>query len=59
MGSTTDKIKGRVKEAVGAITDNDRLKREGRTDQAEGEVKETVEKVQDKAKQVVEKVKNA
>jgi uncharacterized protein YjbJ (UPF0337 family) len=59
MGSTTDKIKGRVKEAVGVITDNDRLKREGRTDQAEGEVKETVEKVQDKAKQVVEKVKNA
>ena len=32
MGSTTDKIKGRVKEAVGVITDNDRLKKEGRTD---------------------------
>jgi uncharacterized protein YjbJ (UPF0337 family) len=59
MGSTTDKIKGRVKEAVGVITDNDRLKQEGRTDQAVGEVKETVEKVQDKVKRVVEKVENA
>jgi uncharacterized protein YjbJ (UPF0337 family) len=59
MGSTTDKIKGRVKEAVGAITDNDRLKQEGRTDQAVGEVKETVEKAKDKVKRVVEKVENA
>jgi hypothetical protein len=29
MGSKSDKLKGRVKEAVGALTDNDRLKREG------------------------------
>jgi len=29
MGSTIDKIKGRLKEALGVITDNDRLKREG------------------------------
>ena len=61
MGSTTDKIKGRVKEAVGVITDNDRLKREGQTDQVMGEVKETAEwaaeKVQDKVERVVEKVK--
>jgi uncharacterized protein YjbJ (UPF0337 family) len=59
MGSTTDKIKGRVKEAVGVITDNDRLKKEGRTDQVVGEVKETVEKVHDKVNRVVKKVKNA
>ena len=30
MGSKTDKIKGRIKEAVGALTDNDDLKREGK-----------------------------
>jgi uncharacterized protein YjbJ (UPF0337 family) len=59
MGSTTDKIKGRVKEAVGVLTDNDRLKREGQTDQVVGEVKETAEKVQDKVKRVVKKVKDA
>jgi uncharacterized protein YjbJ (UPF0337 family) len=59
MGSTTDKIKGRVKEAVGVIADNDRLKREGQTDQVVGELKETGEKMQDKVKRVVEKIENA
>jgi uncharacterized protein YjbJ (UPF0337 family) len=59
MGSTTDKIKGRVKEAVGVITDNDRLKREGQTDQVVGEVKEAAEKVKDTVERVVEKVKDA
>jgi len=59
MGSTTDKIKGRLKEAVGVITDNDRLKSEGQTDQVVGEVKEAAEKVKDKAERVVEKVTDA
>jgi uncharacterized protein YjbJ (UPF0337 family) len=59
MGSTTDKIKGRVKEAVGVITDNDRLKREGQTDQVVGEVKEAAEKVKDRVERVVEKVRDA
>ena len=59
MGSTIDKIKGRLKEAVGVITDNDRLKREGQTDQVVGEVKEAAEKVKDKVERVVEKVKDA
>ncbi len=59
MGSTTDKIKGRVKEAVGVLTDNDRLKREGQTDQVVGEVKEAAEKVKDKVERVVEKIKDA
>jgi uncharacterized protein YjbJ (UPF0337 family) len=58
MGSTTDKIKGRVKETVGVITDNDRLKQEGRTDQAVGEVKEAVEKAKDNVKRVVENLKD-
>jgi len=59
MGSMTDKIKGRIKEAVGVITGNDRLKSEGQTDQAVGEVKEVAEKVKDKVERVVEKVKGA
>lgn len=59
MGSTTDKIKGRVKEAVGVLTDNDRLKREGQTDQMVGEVKEAAEKVKDTVERVVEKIKDA
>jgi uncharacterized protein YjbJ (UPF0337 family) len=73
MGSKSDKIKGRIKEAVGVLADDDRLRREGQRDQAVGEVKETVEKaaqqvkekvertaekIKAKAKRAVEKVKN-
>jgi uncharacterized protein YjbJ (UPF0337 family) len=50
MSGTTDKIKGRAKEAVGALVGNHRLKRGGRMDQTIGEVKETVERLIDKAK---------
>jgi uncharacterized protein YjbJ (UPF0337 family) len=50
MSGTTDKIKGRVKEAVGVVTDNQRLKDEGRTDQAIGRVKKAGGRVLDKAK---------
>jgi uncharacterized protein YjbJ (UPF0337 family) len=63
MGSTTDKITGRVKEAVGVLTDNDRLKREGQTDQVVGDVKDAAEraakKVKDTVERVVEKIKDA
>jgi uncharacterized protein YjbJ (UPF0337 family) len=63
MGSKSDKIKGRIKEAVGVLADDDRLKRQGQRDQAVGEVKETVEKAAEKVKETVakavEKVKDA
>jgi uncharacterized protein YjbJ (UPF0337 family) len=54
MSGKTDKIKGRVKEAAGAITGNDKLRREGKIDQAAGKTKEAVEKVVDKTKKVIE-----
>jgi uncharacterized protein YjbJ (UPF0337 family) len=47
---TSDKIKGRVKEAVGVLTDDQRLKDQGKLDQATGKVKKAVERVIDKAK---------
>jgi uncharacterized protein YjbJ (UPF0337 family) len=50
MSGTGDQIKGRVKEAVGAVTDNQRLKNEGQKDQAVGKVKKAVKRVIDKAK---------
>ena len=55
MGGKTDIVKGRVKEASGALTGNEKLKEEGKTDQVVGEAKETVQKVSDKVKQVVKK----
>ena len=57
MGGTTDKAKGRVKEAAGALTDNDSLRREGKIDQAVGKVKDAAEAVVDKVKNVVKGAK--
>jgi uncharacterized protein YjbJ (UPF0337 family) len=53
MSGTSDKIKGRVKEAVGVLTDDRRLRNEGKLDQATGKIKEVVERGIDKAKSVV------
>ena len=50
MSGTTDVIKGRVKEAVGALTNDQRLKDEGKLDQTAGRIKEGVARVVDKAK---------
>jgi uncharacterized protein YjbJ (UPF0337 family) len=49
MSGTSDTIKGRVKEAVGVVTNDQKLKDEGRVDQAAGKVKKAVERVIDKA----------
>jgi uncharacterized protein YjbJ (UPF0337 family) len=57
MSGTSDKIKGRVKEAVGALTDDQRLKNEGKLDQATGKIKDVVERVIDKAKNGVSPAK--
>ena len=57
MGGTTDKAKGRVKEAAGALTDDDSLRREGKIDQAVGKVKDAAEAVVDKVKNVVKGAK--
>lgn len=56
MSGKTDKIKGRIKEAAGVLIGNDRLREEGKTDQAVGEVKEVVQNVADSVKDVVKKV---
>jgi uncharacterized protein YjbJ (UPF0337 family) len=48
MAGSTDEGKGRIKEAVGDLTDNDELKREGKADKAGGKIKDAVDKVKDK-----------
>lgn len=57
MGSTTDDAKGRAKEAVGDLTGNRDLQREGKVDQAGASVKEFAENAKDKAAGVVDSVK--
>jgi len=51
-------MKGRAKEAAGALTDNDRLRTEGRDDQASSAVKRNVEKATDKVKDVAHSAKD-
>ena len=53
MGDKTDEMKGRAKEAAGDLTDNDRLRREGRTDRAGATVKKKVNEGVDRAKKAL------
>ena len=58
MGEKADEAKGRAKEAVGDLTDDDRLKREGKMDQAGAEVKEKTSDAIDKGKEAWRKVED-
>jgi uncharacterized protein YjbJ (UPF0337 family) len=54
----TDQIKGRIKEAAGDLTDNDKLKREGKVDNAAGRAKEVVGDIREKAEDKVDALKD-
>jgi uncharacterized protein YjbJ (UPF0337 family) len=56
MSGKTDVVKGRIKEAAGALIGNDELRAEGKTDQAVGKVKQIAEKAVDEVEEVVKKV---
>ncbi len=58
MDNDLDQAKGRVKQAVGDLTDDEKLKREGKHDEAAGKAKEFVGNVKDKADDVVDKVRD-
>jgi len=57
MSGKTDVVKGRIKEAAGVLTGNDKLRAEGKTDQAVGKVKEVAEKAVKQVKEAVKKVR--
>jgi uncharacterized protein YjbJ (UPF0337 family) len=50
MGGEADKAKGRFKEAAGAITDDDQLRREGKIEQGAGKIKDKAGKAVDAVK---------
>ena len=52
---TTDDLKGRAKEAGGALTGDDSLKNEGKVDQAAGTVKDKVGDAADSVKDALRK----
>lgn len=58
MDAKADELGGKVKEAAGKLTDDEKLENEGRVDQAKGAAKEAVEDVKDAARKAAEGVKN-
>jgi uncharacterized protein YjbJ (UPF0337 family) len=53
-----DQAKGRVKQAVGDLTDNKALKKEGKNDAKVGRVKEVLQDAKDKADHMVDTVRD-
>jgi uncharacterized protein YjbJ (UPF0337 family) len=48
MSGKIDIVKGRIEEAAGALTGNDKLRAKGQTNQAVGHVKQSVNKLVEK-----------
>ena len=53
MAGKVEQAKGRGKEAAGALSGNQRLKQEGKMDQAAGKIKSAATKTVDTVKQAV------
>lgn len=58
MSGTADDMKGRAKEAVGDLTDDDGLKREGQKDRAAGSIKDKLEDAKEWAEDKVDEVRD-
>ena len=58
MSGNVDDAKGRVKEAVGSLTDDDSLKAEGKADRAAAKVKDLAESVKDKVEDGVDAIRD-
>jgi uncharacterized protein YjbJ (UPF0337 family) len=53
-----DEAKGRAKQAVGDVTGDDDLRREGEVDEKAGQAKDKVGDLKDKAENAIDKVKD-
>ena len=58
MSGKTDVVKGRIKEAAGALTGNDKLRADGQADQAVGKVKQAAGRAVGKVKRAVNKLRD-
>jgi uncharacterized protein YjbJ (UPF0337 family) len=58
MDETLDQTKGRVKQAVGDLTDNEDLEREGKGDELLGKAKGALDDLRDKAEDAMDKVRD-
>jgi uncharacterized protein YjbJ (UPF0337 family) len=55
MGEVIDKVKGKAKQAVGVATGDKKLERQGRVDEAKGNVKGAMAEVKHSVKQAAKK----
>jgi uncharacterized protein YjbJ (UPF0337 family) len=53
-----DEAKGRAKQAVGDVTGDDDLRREGKVDEKAGQAKDKVGDLKDKAESTIDKIKD-
>lgn len=58
MDKDLDQAKGRIKQAAGDLTDNERLKKQGKADETAGKAKEFLEDVKDKADDMVDRARD-
>jgi uncharacterized protein YjbJ (UPF0337 family) len=56
--SDLEQMKGRAKQAIGDLTDDEKLRREGKVDETAGKAKEKVGKLSDKAEDAIDKAKD-
>lgn len=59
MGGSKDDMKGRAKEAIADLTDDEDLHREGKADRASGTVKDKAEDAKEWVEDKVDRVKDA
>lgn len=57
MSGTADNVKGNIKETAGAVTGDEKLENEGKTDQLVGKLKDAVDDVKDAAEGAIDKVR--
>ena len=55
MSGWVDEAKGRVKEAIGDLTDNDEVKRDGKADKVAGKAKDAVDNAKEKVQDTIDK----
>jgi uncharacterized protein YjbJ (UPF0337 family) len=55
MSGKSDEIKGRIKEAAGSLTGNEKLRQKGKAEQAVAKVEQAVEQTAKKVKETVHK----
>jgi uncharacterized protein YjbJ (UPF0337 family) len=58
MDKDLDQAKGRIKQAVGDLTDNKDLKKEGKADENAGKAKEFLQGAKDKGDDLIDKAKD-